>query len=158
MNAVIDRLEDFFLAKEVRYEMISHGPSYSAQRTAQAEHVPGREEIKVVMVKADGRNVMVVLPATHQVDFLKLKSVLDAGDLRLAEESEFASLFPDCEVGAMPPFGSLYSVPVYADRLLAEDDHIVFNGGTHREAFMISYRDYEKLEHPQVADFARRAH
>jgi Ala-tRNA(Pro) deacylase len=94
------------------------------------------------------------LPASLDVDLEAAAEVLQAGNVRLAEEDEFAPLFEDCEVGAMPPFGNLYDVPVYMDETLEEDDRIVFNGGTHRETFEMSLDDFERLVHPRVAHFS----
>jgi len=111
---------------------------------------------KTVMVKADNQFVMTVLPASAKVDFPVLRETLQAKELRLAKEAEFESLFPDSEVGAMPPFGNLYGLPMYADESLAGDRAILFNAGTHRDAIRMSYPDFARLAEPQICSFAAR--
>jgi Ala-tRNA(Pro) deacylase len=123
---------------------------------AASEHVPGRMLAKTVMVLADGEMVMLALPAPYQVDLEMAAAALGVDETRLAEEEEFEDSFPDCEVGAMPPFGNLYGVPVYVERTLAEDETIVFRSGTHTETMSVSYADFERLVEPTVAQFALR--
>ena len=134
------------------YEILEHPATYSALRMAQALHVPGDEVAKTVILKADGRYVMMVVPATRRVDLQKAKQTLHADTLELAEEQEFDRLFPDCERGALPPFGSQYGLETWVDRSLAEDEQIVFDGNTHRHAIRMRYREFEDLEHPHMAD------
>ena len=153
---IVEKLEAILEQENVRYELFTHPVAYSSQRTAQAEHVPGREEAKVVILKANGKDIMVVLPATHHVDLLKMSNFLGTTDLRLETERKFAALFPGSELGAMPPFGHIYHVPVYVDKTVAESEEIVFNAGSHHEAIRMKYRDYERVEEPQVGDFAVR--
>lgn len=123
---------------------------------AASEHLPGRMLAKTVMVLADGQMVMLALPAPYQVDLEKAAAALGVDEARLAEEEEFADTFLDCEVGAMPPFGNLYGVPVYVEKTLAEDETIVFRSGTHTETMSVSYSDFERLVEPTVAQFALR--
>ena len=151
-----ERLEQYFRENGVRYELAAHPEVYTAQEVAAVQHVPGRLVAKVVMAMVDGRPVALVLPAPNRVDFARVKAALGAREARLAREQEFAHVFPDCEVGAMPPFGNLYNVPVVVDRQLTEDPYIVFNAGTHRETMKIAYADFERLAAPQVADFSIR--
>ena len=148
------RLEQYFRDNGVGYQIMTHPVAYTAQEVAAAQRVPGRQLAKVVIVLADGKAVMLAQPANSRIDFAKLKDVLDAQEARLARENEFADLFPDCDTGAMPPFGNLYDVLVYVDRALSEDVEIVFQAGTHRETMKISYQDYARLAQPTVADFA----
>jgi Ala-tRNA(Pro) deacylase len=122
---------------------------------AASEHVPGKMLVKTVMVLADGKLTMLALPATYQVDLEKAAAALEAGEVRLAEEEEFEGTFPDCEVGAMPPFGNLYGVPVYVEKALAEDETIVFRAGTHTDTMGVKYADFERLVEPTVSEFAR---
>ncbi len=152
-----ENLVHFLQENGVHFETIRHPPAYTAQEIAAAEHVPGRFLAKVVMVVADGRLVMTVLPATHRLDLGKLKEALKANEVRLAREEEFIGLFPDCEVGAMSPFGNLYGVPTYVDKSLAEDPEIYFLAGTHQESIKISSADYARLAQPILADFAVHA-
>ncbi len=148
-----DRLESYLRENSVPFQVIHHPLAYTAQEVAAAEHVHGQEVAKVVMAVADGRNIMLALPAPWRVDFGKAGRLLGVKEVRLAREEEFSSVFPDCEVGAMPPFGNLYNVPVYVDRSLTRDERIVFNAGTHTDTISMRYEDFEKLVRPIVADF-----
>jgi len=150
-----ERLEQYFRENKVSFEAMTHPQVYTAQEVAAAQHVPGKQLAKVVMVMADEEKMaMMVLPASYRLDFGKVREVLGAKKVRLARESEFAELFPDCEVGAMPPFGHFYNVPTYVDVSLTDNPHIVFRAGTHRESIKISYADYARLAKPTVAEFA----
>ena len=147
------RLIDCLDENKASYEILRHPEAVTAQRIAQAEHVKGRRYAKVVMVKSGEEHLMIVLPAEHLIDLEKLAKIVGQ-DVSFENEQEFKSLFPDCAVGAMPPFGNLYGVPTYVDKSLAEEDHIVFEAGTHTEAIKVSYRDYEKIVKPRVEDLA----
>jgi Ala-tRNA(Pro) deacylase len=147
------RLIECLDENKVSYEILRHPEAVTAQRIAEAEHVKGRRHAKVVMVKSGGQHLMVVLPAEHLIDHEKLAKIVGQ-DVSFESEGEFESIFPDCAVGAMPPFGNLYGVPTYVDKSLAEEDYIVFEAGTHTEAIRLSYRDYEKIVKPQVKDLA----
>jgi len=128
----------------------------TAQEVAASEHVPGKMLAKTVMGLADGKMVMLALPAPYQVDMDKAGTVLGAGEVRLAHEEEFEDTFPDCEVGAMPPFGNLYKVAVYVEEALAEDETIVFRAGTHTDTMSVRYADFERLVEPIIAEFGAR--
>ena len=147
------RLIDCLDESKVGYEILHHPEAVTAQRIAQAEHVKGRHHAKVVMVKSGEQHLMTVLPAHHQIDLEKVEKAIGK-TASLDTEQEFKSLFPDCAVGAMPPFGNLYSLPTYVDKSLAEEDYIVFEAGTHTDAIKLSYRDYEKIVKPRVEDLA----
>jgi Ala-tRNA(Pro) deacylase len=151
---ILAKLREFLEANKVPYSVHSHPEAYTAQEIAALQHVKGRRLAKVVIVRAGDRSVLLVLPADRRVDFEKLKAALGTRDVRLAQESEFRDLFPGCEVGAMPPFGNLYGLPVYADRSLEKDDEIVFNAGTHTLTAKLAWRDYVTLVTPVMADFA----
>lgn len=146
-----ERLENYLSVNGVTYAEESHRPAYTAQQIAAIEHVPGHQFAKVVMLIVDGRAVMAVLPATRSLRFEQVARMLSAHEVRLACESEFAPLFPDCEVGAMPPFGNLYCVPVYVDEPLARNHEIVIQAGTHRDTIRLRYFDYARLAQPVVA-------
>ena len=150
-----DRLESYLRDNHVPFEVQHHARVYTAQEIAASEHIPGKVLAKVVMVKADDRIVMLALPASYRVHESTLGPVLGARDVRLAREDEFASTFPDCEVGAMPPFGNLYGVPVVVDKALAEDETIVVQAGTHTDTLSLKYRDFARLVQPTVAEFTR---
>lgn len=156
MTTCKDRLETYLREHEVKYETQHHPPAYTAQEVAASEHVPGRMVAKVVMVMVDDHLVELALPAPYQVSLDKARLALGGDEIRLAAESEFADAFPDCEVGAMPPFGNLYDVPVYVDSSLTEDEVIYFEAGTHTDTMSVDYADFDRLVHPTVADFAVR--
>lgn len=151
---VLRKLRDYLDGNQIRYEVGYHARVYTAQEIAAAQHVPGKEMVKVVMVKADGKVVMLVLPASYRVDRKKLKGVLSCKKVGMTKEEEFQELFPDCEIGAMPPFGSLYNLEVWVDQVLAENESIVFQAGSHVETLRIKYSDYARLVNPRVADFS----
>ncbi len=148
------KLREFLDKERVRYETIRHAPTYTSQKTAASAHIPGKELAKTVMIRVDGVLAMAVLPAPSQVDFRRLGEGLGGAKVELADESEFRSKFPGCEVGAMPPFGNLYGMPVYVDRQLTTDPAIAFNACTHTELIRLAYEDYAKLVKPTVLDFA----
>ncbi len=144
-----------FLDKEgVRYVTVTHSTAYTAQEVAASAHIPGRELAKTVIVKLDGEMAMVVMPATAKVDLALLREVADADKAVLATEQEFESRFPECSAGAMPPFGNLYNMRVYADESLTQDEEIAFNAGTHTELMRLGYGDFERLVKPTVANLA----
>ena len=144
------KLKKYLDEKHVEYMTIKHSPAYTAQRIAELTHIPGKEMAKTVIVKLDGEFAMTVLPASHRVDLDDLKKGVHADKVEMATESEFKDLFPDCEVGAMPPFGNLYDMKVYVAEKLTEDEEIAFNSGSHTELVKLSYKDFEKLVEPKV--------
>lgn len=151
---VARKLKAFLDEHRVQYHVLSHHERFTSSEIAQALHVPGQELAKVVMVKADGSLVMAVVTANDRVDLASLKRVLGAREAKLATEDDFKGAFPDCEVGAMPPFGNLYNVPVFADRTLAKDEEIVFEAGNHKEAVKLAFADFDRLVKPKVAEIA----
>ncbi len=144
------KLREFLDRYHTRYVNISHSPAYTAQEIAASAHIPGKELAKTVILKVDGEPAMAVLPASFQLDLALLKEAAGAERVELASEQEFKNLFPDCETGAMPPFGNLYGMPVYVAQVLTHDEEIVFNAGTHSELIRMSYADYERLVQPIV--------
>lgn len=151
------RLDEFLTDHRVPFQRLHHPPVYTANRVAQVLHVPGREMAKTVLVRAGQGYVLTVLPATHRVDLDRLRQDLHEDEVDLASESEMEQLFPDCERGAMPPFGSMYHLPTMVDETLCEDDEIVFEGQDHEQAIRMTYRDFEAVEHPQRGHFACQA-
>jgi Ala-tRNA(Pro) deacylase len=149
------KLKQFLDEQGVKYVTIGHSPAFTAQEIAASAHISGREMAKTVMVTLDGTMAMAVLPASRAVDFEALKAAAGASEVKLASEADFRDLFAECEVGAMPPFGNLYDMAVYADESLAEDDEIAFNAGTHKELVKLAWSDYQRLVEPTVAAFAR---
>jgi Ala-tRNA(Pro) deacylase len=149
----VEKLKKLLDSEGVKYVMIHHSPAFTAQEIAASAHVSGKILAKAVMVKIDGKMAMAVVPATHHADLDRLKEQTGARDVQLASEPEFKNLFPDCEIGAMPPFGNLYGLNVYIDRDIAEDEEIVFNAGSHQELMKLAFKDYERLVKPTVLEF-----
>jgi Ala-tRNA(Pro) deacylase len=149
------RLERLFREEGVRFSVSKHDETYSAQRLAAELHIPGRQLAKVVMVKANDELAMLVLSAPDRVDLDKVRRAVKADRVQLAAEQDFAPCFPDCEVGAMPPFGNLYEMNVYVDRPLSTQNQIAFPAGTHREIMQVAYSDFERIVEPVLADLSR---
>lgn len=149
-----ERLEAYLQANQVHFEVQQHPIAFTAQSVAESEHLPGDMMVKVVIVVADGEMMMLALPTSRRVDLAVLSEILGAHEVRLADEPEFAAAFPDCEVGAMPPFGNLFGLPVYVDEALTEDEIIFFQAGTHTETMSMRYADFDRLVRPMVAEFA----
>lgn len=142
-------LKEFLDNHKVKYVSMTHSPAFTSQEIAAAAHISGKQLAKTVVIKVDGHLAMVVVPANDQVNFAKLKeSVGKLADL--ASESEFKDKFAGCEVGAMPPFGNLYDMPVYVSSVLSQQDHILFNAGSHSELMQMAYQDFERLVKPKV--------
>jgi Ala-tRNA(Pro) deacylase len=147
-------LMDYLDRENVKYMVITHSPAYTAQGIAGLAHIPGQELAKTVIVKLDGEFAMAVLPAKYHVDLLHLQQRAKARTAALATEDDFQSVFPGCETGAMPPFGNLFGLPVYADVNLERDKEIAFNAGTHRELIRMAWDEFKRLVNPRVISFA----
>lgn len=150
--SISPKIKSYLEKEKVKFETLEHSVAYTAMEIAGSQHIPGRQVIKCVIVKADGKFIMCALPSIHYLDMKKLKSITGAKEIQLAGEEEIAKLFPDYEVGAEPPFGHLYGLKVYADKLLEEDEDIVFNAGTHTDMLKIKLADFKRLVHPTFAD------
>ncbi len=142
------RLKEFLDKEHVKYVTIAHSPAFTAQEVAETTHIPGKEVAKTVVVKIDGKMSMVVTPASEHVKLNKLKEALGAAKVELASEDEFKGSFPDCETGAMPPFGNLYDMKVFVSQALREDEQIAFNAGSHSELVRLPYTEFERLVEP----------
>ncbi|MFQ3661360.1 MAG: YbaK/EbsC family protein [Chloroflexaceae bacterium] len=145
MSTVLDRVMDMLRQEAIPFELIHHRTDYTAQETAQDTHTPGRRFIKTVVVRVDDDLVLALLPAPRMVNVEALQRALGASRARLASEAEMAERFPECEVGALPPFGSLFGVPVYSDLHLNDDEQVTFTAGTHRDAIRVRYGDLRRL-------------
>jgi len=152
----VKELKEFLEQNRVKFVSISHSQAFTAQEIAAVAHVPGKEMAKTVMVKLDGELAMAVLPAPDQVSTSRLQAISGAKTVELASERDFADRFPNCELGAMPPFGNLWELPVFVDQRLREDEEIFFNAGSHTELVKLSYADYERLVEPVVAELSTR--
>ena len=148
----VKKLKTYLDENDIRYVVIQHSPAYTATEIAQSAHIPGKELAKTVLLKLDGEVVMVVLPATEMVDLELMRRATGGNVVELATEDEFAGLFPQCELGAMPPFGNLWEMKTFVDQHLREDEKIAFNAGNHTELIQLSYGDYERLVEPTVLE------
>ena len=153
--SISNRLKEYLDQEHVHYEILPHPEAYRATMVAETLRTSTKELAKVVVVKVDNRFVMTVLPASWNVDFHRLREAFMTHRLRLATEDEIKTLFPDCEVGAMPPFGNLYGLHVYVDQSLTEDEEIIFQAGTHSDAIRMRYWDFAALVFPVVMEFHR---
>lgn len=147
----VRKLKEFLDRENVKYVVIYHSRSYTAQETAEYAHISGKNLAKTVMVWIDGRMAMVVLPAPEQIDMELLMGAIGTNDIKLATENDFKDRFPGCEAGAMPPFGNLYDMDVYVEEALTKDKLIAFNSGSHVELIELSYQDFERLVKPRIA-------
>ena len=150
----LTRLKESLDSHNIKYAVIAHSVAYTAQGIAALTHISGKELAKTVIVKIDGALAMAVLPASSQVDLSLLRAAIGANSVALATEQEFKDRFSDCETGAMPPFGNLYDIPVFADESLSRDKEIAFNAGSHRELLRLAWEDFERLVKPRITKFA----
>ena len=148
------KLKAFLDDHGVKYVSMSHSTAFTAQEAAATAHIPGKELAKTVIVKLDGVMAMAVLPASYHVDLDRLAEATGSTVAEIASEDEFSTLFPDCETGAMPPFGNLYDMDVFVSESLAEDDEIAFAAGTHRELIRMSFSDFDRLVEPGMMRFS----
>lgn len=146
-------LKSYLDDQGVQYSTIAHSTAYTAQGTAASAHISGKELAKTVIVNLDGKLAMAVLPANRKVLLADLREVTGSDHVRFATEQEFKDRFPDCEIGAMPPFGNLYGMEVFVAEALARNDQIAFNAGSHRELIRMAYRDFERLVQPKLVSF-----
>ncbi len=152
--SIAPEVERFLKDAGVKYEVIKHPTAYTAAEEAAVSHISGYEWAKtVIFFTGKDEALMAVLPASYHVNGEKLAQLVGSGQLRLAGESEFAGLYPNCEPGAMPPLGNLYGQRVFVDERLTKDESIVFNAGNHTEAIRMRYADFKRLVKPAVGSF-----
>lgn len=149
----VRKLKEFLNSQKVKYVSISHSPAFTAMEVAASAHVAGKELAKTVIVKVDGKMAMVVIPATSRVDFDILKRQIGAQHVELAAEREFRDKFPECELGAMPPFGNLYGMQLFVSESLAQEEELAFSAGSHNELIRLKYEDFERLTKPTMVNF-----
>ena len=147
------KLKEFLDSESVRYVKIAHSPAYTAREIAQSLHIKGSLIAKTVVVYIKEKMAMAVLPASYSIDFDDLRKETGAKKVELASEAQFKDMFPDCEIGFVPPFGNLYGMDVYVDEHLTRNKEIAFNAGGHLELYRMSYRDFEELVKPKVLKF-----
>jgi Ala-tRNA(Pro) deacylase len=153
----VQKLKEYLDRHGIKYVTITHSPASTAQTIAAAAHIPGKDLAKTVMVALDENLAMAVLPSSVMVDLERLREAAGAEKARLATEAEFKGLFPECEVGAMPPFGNLWDMEVYVDPMLAKDENIAFNAGSHVELIKLAYQDFARLVRPRTIPLAAMA-
>jgi|ERR1051325_25183 Ala-tRNA(Pro) deacylase len=147
------RLKEYLDKEKVKYISMIHSPAYTAQEVAASAHIAGRELAKTVIVDLDGELAMAVLPANRKIVLQDLREVTGSDQVKFAAEERFKEKFPDCEIGAMPPFGNLYGMEVFVAEALTHEDEIAFNAGSHTEVMKLAYKDFERLVHPKVLSF-----
>ncbi len=149
----VRKMKEFLDQQNVKYVTISHSPAYTAQEVAQSAHIKGKELAKVVIVELDGQMAMAVLPANRKIVLQDLREVTGSDEVKFASEDKFQARFPDCETGAMPPFGNLYGMDVYVAESLTQNEEIAFNAGSHTEVVKLPFREFERLVQPKVLSF-----
>ena len=149
----VEKLKKILDNEKIKYVSIKHSSAYTAQEIAASAHIPGKELAKTVMIKIDGKIAMAVLPASDKINIELLQEITGAENVRLANEAEFKDKFPDCEVGAMPPFGNLYNLDVFAAQSLEDDEEIAFNACSHTELIKLSFKDFKRLVNPKIKEF-----
>ena len=149
----VKKLKEFLDQEKIKYVSIMHSTAYTAQEVAASAHVTGRELAKTVIVELDGKMAMAVLPANRKIVLQDLREVTGSDQVKFASEDEFNKKFPDCETGAMPPFGNLYGMEVYVAESLTDNDEIAFNAGSHTEIIKLAYKDFQRLVQPKVLSF-----
>ena len=147
---IAKRLKELFDSARIPYEVFNHPLAYTAQEIAESQHFSGDQMAKVVMIKVDGKLLMAVVTGSQKIHLPTVRENLGVHEVRLATEDEFISRFPDCEIGAMPPFGNLFGLPVYVDPGVAKDESIYFNAGNHVQTVRMRYEDFEELVEPRV--------
>jgi Ala-tRNA(Pro) deacylase len=147
------KLKEFLQKENVRYVSILHATAYTAQEVAASAHVTGKELAKTVIVELDGKMAMAVLAANRKIVLQDLREVTGSDQVKFATEEEFRLKFPECETGAMPPFGNLYGMDVYVAESLTANEQIAFNAGSHSEVIRMSFADFERLVKPKVVSF-----
>lgn len=153
----LTKLKKYLDENKIKYIIISHSSAYTAQEIAARAHIRGRELAKTVLLKVDGKMVMAVLPASYKINFEQLAKELNSSNVRLAYEQEFMDRFPDCEIGAMPPFGNLYGMEVFVAKSLMQDEEISFNACSHTELIKLSLKDFVSLVKPKIIQFSMQS-
>jgi Ala-tRNA(Pro) deacylase len=153
--AKLGDMVDYLKRNGVAYEIIEHNPAFSAHEVTVASHVQDKDLAKTLVIHIDDKYCMVVMPANHRLDKNMLGEIVKAKHVHLAQEDNLKSLFPDCELGAMPPFGNLYALPVYIDKELTKDNEIIFNACSHIKSIRLKMNDYMRLVKPVIAEFSR---
>jgi Ala-tRNA(Pro) deacylase len=152
--AIPQRIRDYLDSHDVPYETLHHSQAFTGQEVAHSLHVSGKRCVKAVAVRGDGKPVLAVIPASHRLDVQELRAALEVSRLEMLPEGELVGLFPDCDLGAVPPFGNLYGIAVWVDRVVADAEKIIFCAGTHEDCIRMRYTDFSKLTLPRLGRFS----
>jgi Ala-tRNA(Pro) deacylase len=152
--AVPQRIRDYLDSQDVPYELLHHSQAFTGQEVAHSLHLSGKRLAKTVVLEGDGKRLMVVIPASYRLNLQELRGVLEVNRLEMLPESELAKLFPDCDLGAIPPFGSLYGLEVWVDRAVSDAEEVVLCAGTHEDCLRMKYGDFAKLAKPRLGRFS----
>lgn len=155
--SVSTTLKSYLDKNKIPYETLTHEEVYTSQETAEKQDVPGQNFAKCVVINWYGKYALAVLPSTHRVNLEKLSQEMGGKEMKLATEDEFGKLFPDCDLGAMPPMGQIYDMPVWVDKLLAKDEWIVFNAGSHTDTIRMKFDDFKKWSKPKILSFGEKS-
>ena len=147
------KLKEYLDNQRIKYVSMVHSAAYTAQEVAASAHISGKEMAKTVIVTLDSEMAMAVLPADRKVVLQDLREVTGCDKVKFASEEEFKGRFPDCEIGAMPPFGNLYGMDVFVAESLSRNPDIAFNAGSHTEIIKMGYGDFERLVRPRTVSF-----
>ena len=151
---IVKKLKEFLDKNGIEYVTITHSKAFTAQKVAASAHIPGKELAKTVIIKIDGKMAMAVLPASYRVNFDLLQEALGAEKVELAQEKDFKDIFPNCETGAMPPFGNLWNMGIFVAESIAENEEISFNAGSHTELIRMKFSDYKRLTNPVIIKYS----
>jgi Ala-tRNA(Pro) deacylase len=152
--AIPQRIRDYLDSQDVSYEQLHHPQAFTAQEVAHALHLSGKCLAKAVVLDGDGKLVMAVIPASHRLNLQELRAALEVNRLVMVPENELVKIFPDCELGAIPPLGNLYGIAVWADRALSNSEEIAFCAGSHEDCVNLKYSDFAKLAKPRLGRFS----
>lgn len=150
--SISTKLKEYLDSQRVPFEHHVHPTAYTAQEVASSMHLPGRNIAKTVVIEADGALLLAIVPANQRVDVHHLQFITRAANIRIADEREFAEVFPSCEPGAVPPFGNLFGLSSYCDTQLGQDDNIEFNAGSHTDTIRMTFEDFKRLARPTMID------
>lgn len=148
----VSRLTHYLDEHGIKYVSVRHSPAFTAAEVAVSAHVPARSFAKTIVIKVEDVPAMLVLPASRRILIHELREMLETEHVKLATERELREMFPDCELGAMPPVGPIYGLTVHVAAALTQEKQITFNAGTHTETITMAYADFEKLVHPAIID------
>ncbi len=152
--AIPQRIRDYLDSQNVLYETVHHSQAFSGQEVAHSLHLSGKRLAKAVVLGGDGKLLMAIIPASHRLNLQDMRVAAEVMSLEMVSESELAKVFPDCEGGAVPPFGNLYGLEVWVDRAVSDSEEIFFCAGTHQDCLRMKYSDFSRLCRPRLGRFS----